>query len=236
MQYPIGGDGPESDEEMDLQRAPAPPAPPAAAPLRRVSAEPIEDQVEYFHGVARSKGWWPGLDQPWGRSAEDGGYPCNVEEKLALIVNEVVGEALEDYRSGRPLTEIRLTEKGKPEGFLTELADAHIRILDLVGGLDATSQFASSTHGRLALGAAGIDGSQSVPANVAAGLKWVTEPLYHGEATPSTAGYAFGLARCFVRLHVFAQCHDLHDALLSVIDRKAAFNLGRPFRHGGKIV
>ncbi len=53
---------------------------------------------------------------------------CNVGEVIALMHSEL-SEALEEWRDGHPLTEIRY-EDGKPEGFPIEMADAMIRILD----------------------------------------------------------------------------------------------------------
>lgn len=59
----------------------------------------------------------------------------NVAEKIALIHSEI-SEALEEVRNGNPLNHIYFNEKGKPEGFVVELADAVIRIFDLCGMYD----------------------------------------------------------------------------------------------------
>lgn len=69
-----------------------------------------------LHHVAKSHGFWNGV--------------VNVPEKLALVHSEI-SEALEEYRSGVNLAKITISEKGKPEGFPVELADAIIRILDI---------------------------------------------------------------------------------------------------------
>lgn len=58
--------------------------------------------------------------------------PMCVPVKLALI-HEEVSEALAEYRSGR--MQLWAGEKGKPEGFGIELADAVIRIADLAEAL-----------------------------------------------------------------------------------------------------
>ena len=73
-------------------------------------------------------------------SREHGWYDVsdvNIPEKLALIHSEV-SEALEEFRSGRPVSLVYTDSNGKPEGFGIELADAIIRIADLCGflGLD----------------------------------------------------------------------------------------------------
>ena len=78
-------------------------------------AETIRFWMAKAHEVAVSKGWWDGGDR-------------NVAEQIALFHSEL-SEALEEWRRGRPLTEVRI-EDGKPEGFPIELADALIRIFD----------------------------------------------------------------------------------------------------------
>lgn len=83
----------------------------------------LADVVEASHVAARSKGWWPQeeLDSP------------PVGMKLALIHSEI-SEALEAYREAPEGKEAGwwISDTGKPEGFVSELADALIRIGDLL--------------------------------------------------------------------------------------------------------
>ena len=81
----------------------------------------INDLIQTSHNTAKEKGWWDDSNR-------------NVGELLALVHSEI-SEALEVYRiKGRDgLQEIWEDEKGKPEGFVTELADVIIRIADLCG-------------------------------------------------------------------------------------------------------
>lgn len=79
----------------------------------------INGLVGIFHELSKSKGWY------------DKGE-VNIPEKLALIHSEI-SEALDEYRHDRMKT--WFTENGKPEGFMIEIADAVIRIFDLVGFL-----------------------------------------------------------------------------------------------------
>ena len=81
----------------------------------------INDLIQISHNTAKEKGWWDDSNR-------------NVGELLALIHSEI-GEALEVYRiKGKDgLKEIWEDDKGKPEGFVTELADVIIRIADLCG-------------------------------------------------------------------------------------------------------
>jgi hypothetical protein len=76
---------------------------------------PLSQREIHQHAIAN--GFWKASD--------------NLGEKIALIHSEV-SEALEIYRDPtRTLQERWFDEKGKPEGFDIELADAVIRILDL---------------------------------------------------------------------------------------------------------
>jgi NTP pyrophosphatase (non-canonical NTP hydrolase) len=75
----------------------------------------LNEVAVYLHNIAKSKGFWDN--------------ERDVPEVLMLIVSEAA-EALEEYREGKSLTEIRYTDDGKPEGFPTELADIIIRVLD----------------------------------------------------------------------------------------------------------
>ena len=81
----------------------------------------INDLIQTSHNTAKEKGWWDDSNR-------------NVGELLALVHSEI-SEALEVYRiKGKDrLQEIWEDEKGKPEGFVTELADVIIRIADLCG-------------------------------------------------------------------------------------------------------
>jgi len=103
----------------------------------------IKDLMEQSHATALDKGWW---DRPCiclnlaqdakplsncelchGTGSVRGGR--NLAELIALAHSEL-SEALEESRSGKPLTEIYFESNGKPCGFTVELADLFIRILD----------------------------------------------------------------------------------------------------------
>ena len=85
--------------------------------------------IQAVHETARSKGWW----EPNGNmeSKDPRSETINIPEKLALIHAEI-SEALEAYRDDAGLHEILENASGKPDGFIVELADAVIRIFDLV--------------------------------------------------------------------------------------------------------
>lgn len=63
-----------------------------------------------------------------------------LERKLLLAIGEIC-EAHEELRSGREPTEVYYRESDKkPEGFGMELADAHIRLLDLAAAADVDTE------------------------------------------------------------------------------------------------
>lgn len=99
-----------------------------ARPVYDPSTSAPDDSIEAIHGIARDKGWWD--------NAANTPRPELIASKLMLIVSEL-SEALEEMRTGHPTNSIRI-ENHKPEGFLVELADAEIRLRDLLGFLGLT--------------------------------------------------------------------------------------------------
>lgn len=108
----------------------------------------LNELAKDIHRTAVEKGWWGDLsdyrpDRPGGHN-----YARNFGEILCLIHSEV-SEALEEYRDGHPLTEIRHEATGhpevapetgvlygwKPEGVPVEMADIIIRVLDACAAL-----------------------------------------------------------------------------------------------------
>lgn len=78
----------------------------------------VRELQEEAHETAISKGWTDNR---------------NIGELIALMHSEL-SEALEEWRTGRPVDEIYFNGN-KPEGFVIELADTFIRILNACGAL-----------------------------------------------------------------------------------------------------
>lgn len=101
------------------------PRPPTVFVATREGAGPLTEQGRRIHGIARAKGFYD--------------RPHNLVEHLALMHSEI-SEALEELRKppqpGLAITtqhvyfELDKDGRDKPEGFVVELADALIRILD----------------------------------------------------------------------------------------------------------
>ncbi len=79
----------------------------------------IDELVFESHQTAVDKGWWD--------------EKRNLGELIALMHSEL-SEALEEYRKKNEEDwHLQYDEKGKPVGFVVELADVVIRIADLCG-------------------------------------------------------------------------------------------------------
>lgn len=77
----------------------------------------INDFAKQVHANNVEKGWW-----------EEGVETRNKYEMIALVHTEL-SEAVEELRKGKPAY---YEENGKPEGWGIELADAVIRIFDIL--------------------------------------------------------------------------------------------------------
>ena len=67
------------------------------------------------------------------RIADEHGFTdATAAEDIALMHSEL-SEALEDIRAGKPLDALEYTEKGKPIGVPSELADVVIRVMHFCG-------------------------------------------------------------------------------------------------------
>lgn len=78
----------------------------------------LREMAAYVHEISVSKGWWDKENAP---------------ADLIANVHAELSEAWEEHRNGHPDDEV-YHQDGKPSGFVVELADAVIRILDYCAG------------------------------------------------------------------------------------------------------
>lgn len=90
-------------------------------------------QTEAHENSAR-KGFWDEIREA-NALGDTGKVRSLINEKLMLVNSELV-EAMDELRSGHAVDEVYEGDKGKPEGFGVEIADAIIRLFDLAGGLN----------------------------------------------------------------------------------------------------
>lgn len=164
--------------------------------------------AERSHALAVEKGWWPGIMVTSDR----------IDEAVTLIASELF-EALDEYRNGVPLAEIRYSETGKPEGYVVELADVIIRCADLAGRLC----MADKVH----LADKRFDDEPVILSPV----RMVRIAAEHALVTHTPIGYVDDTV-AIVCMH----CDALGLPLAEAIEIKHAYNRTRPHRHGGKVI
>lgn len=179
------------------------------------------------HNIADAKGWWDDCKNPDGtintHRVWDG-----IPMKLALIASEA-SEALEDLRIGRFKTE--RSETGKPIGYCSELADVVIRIFDLAGaagltlleGAGSTPILSPKEHADI----------QMIPGFGLAYIHLQVGCCLSAWQAADVAGLTAALNRIISACDLL--CGQQDGNLTAEILTKMGYNLGRSYRHGGKL-
>lgn len=207
-----------------------------------------------IHEWALGKGWWSDANR-------------NVSEILLLITTEI-SEAFEHWREGDKTDEIYAAVGGvkvpalslrvpspavwKPDGFQTELADAVIRILDVMPMWEIDIEQAFYEAGKKArwYGMANPAGQGKIPPNVGQQLMYPLRQIMKAwdilnegvnvdckSLTLAGKGYMDGmpvrLASACLYIEDLAKHHgfDLENAMRV----KHKYNETRAYRHGGKL-
>lgn len=184
--------------------------------------------IQEIHENAVAHGWW---DEK------------RTEAELMLLAVSEVSEALEEYRSGRPMVyaleidadgEPRYTEdlaairakNLKPEGIAIELVDCAIRCLDRIGA-SATEWWIKDEDLELLERGAAAKTFAQIGARVTYELSqiWEVEKFEDLVITHHAIAAVFALA--------WVSAHSGHDAE-ELLRLKHEYNKTRSYRHGGK--
>jgi len=175
------------------------------------------------HINSRSKGFWDPPPSP---------------ARTRCLIHSEIAEALEDLRGGADPAILYLEPSGKPVGFPSEIADVAIRIFDKIGSMfwdpKTESVDGEALRGRLIGPAAGMRGDDM--AKLAGGTMDDLLDLLHLKIAQSFRHAPLMLLDDpFDALNI---CRVIAGKagfpLRAVIEDKMAYNLTRPFKHGGK--
>lgn len=177
----------------------------------------VADLARQCHADSCANGWWEPLEDAIKEAAR--------EAMRADLIGSEVGEALDALRRpDRPLA--YLDDKGKPDGYLIEVADAAIRALDLLGRV---AQRIDTDYADNAIRC----GQEHLSSYDEPG-KWqhrVWHVLNRIAADPNDWGNVRRCAWIVFLCEIEAIKHNAD--LLHLIQIKRDFNRTRPIRHGG---
>ncbi len=176
----------------------------------------VADLARQCHADSCANGWWEPL--------EDAAKEAAREAMRADLIGSEVGEALDALRRPeRPLA--YLDDKGKPDGYLIEVADAAIRALDLLGRLYL--RVPDEEYNRaIEYGKQHIDTMDDG--------KW-HHRVWHVLICFTKSNDDFSIVRRLAWIVFLCEIEAIkHNAdLLHLIQIKRDFNRTRPIRHGG---
>lgn len=199
----------------------------------------LRDKV---HKTACDKGWWK-KDESGKRTLDpnDG-----LIEKLFLIVSELA-EAYECYRDKNyesmsqiyaiskndktPIpwlesaNEVEMAGEVKPEGFPVEMADAFIRVLDLMGALELVPKSIVLDP---------IEGSPEALTRPTVHIWSILKAIVEADYVTDKNEDSEDLVLSLVLQEISDSCVALNINLRRAINLKIIYNDTRPIRHGGK--
>lgn len=178
----------------------------------------LNELAKEVHENAVYHGWW--------EEERDFG------ELIALIHSEV-SEVLEEYRNGHELTETYYSKNGKPEGIPSEMADIIIRVLDICGkyelnidiDLATIEQECAKFEVREKFLKINFKSFGDFIAQLHQAItEWYCEGIYSTEERKN------------ILISVVGFCWLSDIDIEKAIIEKHAFNIIRPYKHGGKVI
>lgn len=190
---------------------------------------------EAVHAYAREKGWW-----------DEGIEKRNVPQMLLLIKSELI-EAHEEHRKADSvLTKIYFGEGSppKPEGFPIEVADAVIRILDLVQALHSVIE--APRLKQVFMNACAVSRYVAIQGEIADNVGEALDDATDAISNARKNAYAASIAgpdafrACLIGGLIpvvgflFRMCDAYNINLGDAVAIKHTYNGSRPYRHGNK--
>jgi hypothetical protein len=191
-----------------------------------LTPEALANLARYCHADSVAAGWWEPLE-PAADTAR--------KAMRADLIGSEVGEALDALRRPeRPLA--YLDDKGKPDGYLVEVADTAIRALDLLGRVIARQPVEPVFVAWVALGMQETN-PDSPRLTVWHHLVWYALLWLPNKPKTDNLSQLFTIRRLSCIVDLCANETAAHGAdLVTLINLKRAFNRTRGTRHGGMSV
>lgn len=195
-------------------------------PSQALTPEALANLARSCHADSVAAGWWEPLE-PAADLAR--------EAMRADLIGSEVGEALDALRRPeRPLA--YLDDKGKPDGYLIEVADTAIRALDLLGRVIARQPVEPVFMAWIALGMQETN-PDSPRLTAWHHLVWFALLWLPNKPKADNLAQLFTIRRLACIVDLCARETARHNAdLVALMDLKRAYNRTRGKRHGGLTV